>query len=72
MNKTECIHHWSINNDLQGRCLKCPATRDFKALQLKHHVLYRLRQEPIADTNFRELGRPPSDAHPIRRLTLGY
>ena len=31
----ECVHHWVIDKFDVGRCIKCPAVRDFGALRKK-------------------------------------
>lgn len=31
----QCIHHWVIDGFNVGRCIKCPAVRDFGALLKK-------------------------------------
>ena len=28
----QCVHHWVIDVANVGRCIKCPAVRDFSAL----------------------------------------
>lgn len=30
--KNDCIHHWIIDSRNIGRCIKCPAVKDFGAL----------------------------------------
>lgn len=30
---SDCVHHWYIDNDGKGRCLKCKAERDFCTVQ---------------------------------------
>jgi len=32
---TACVHHWVIDEFNVGRCKKCPAVKDFGALQEK-------------------------------------
>ncbi len=31
----QCVHHWVIDEFNVGRCIKCPAVRDFGALLKK-------------------------------------
>jgi len=33
MNNRQCVHHWVIDKFNVGRCIKCPAVRDFGALR---------------------------------------
>jgi len=35
MSNEQCIHHWEIDEFNVGRCIKCPAVRDFGALMKK-------------------------------------
>ena len=33
--KLNCIHHWSVNQQNVGTCIKCGDIRDFAAIQNK-------------------------------------
>ncbi len=35
MSNEQCVHHWVIDQFNVGRCIKCPAVRDFGALMKK-------------------------------------
>lgn len=35
MSNKQCVHHWIIDEFNVGRCIKCPAVRDFGALLKK-------------------------------------
>ena len=40
----QCVHHWVIDEFNVGRCIKCPAVRDFGALMRKEGILQPARQ----------------------------
>jgi len=44
MGKTECVHHWLIDLDNIGHCIKCGAVKNFGALMRKEGILQPARQ----------------------------
>jgi len=42
MSNEQCVHHWVIDELNVGRCIKCPAVKDFDALMNKDKKVARI------------------------------